>query len=106
MSKKQRGTLLLQPTEVFHSWLNSIYPLEQGCKRNPPEGYSPAFVVTYFTPFMESETEFNEWLENNFKAIFKNELLAWKVEDKYWSFPADISKFYELFEVKYQAEDK
>jgi len=99
MKTKVRHKLILQPTPLFYTWLENVVPARR--KPRPPKDYAADGTIEYVLPPFENEERFEDWLQLNYRILFKNELIAWRIEDKYWPNPPTYEKFVELFSLTY-----
>ena len=105
MKKKNKNSLIVSPTPAFFEWLDRLSPDSSQGKPAPPSDYSSDYTITYTLPELDSEEDFNGWLEVNYRVIFKNELLSWKIDDVFWP-PPTLEYFNKLFLVTYKPVNK
>ena len=103
MKKKNKSSIIICPTPAFFDWLARISPDTSGEKPAPPSDYSSDYTITYTVPGLPTEEEFTGWLKVNYRVIFKNELLSWKIEDKFWP-PPTLEYFHKLFSLTYRPD--
>jgi len=103
MKKKSKNSLIVSPTPAFFDWLARVSADPTKGKPAPPADYSSDYTITYTLPDLPTEEAFTGWMKVNYRVIFKNELLTWKIDDKFWP-PPTLENFYKLFSVAYKAE--
>ena len=101
MSKKKKNQLLLQPTNEFHQWLSELTESDSSLSFNLPQGYTKQTTILYTLPPFNTETEFKDWLNLNFKIILKNELIAWNIPENHWPDLPSLDTFNSLFTFTY-----
>lgn len=91
------GVIVLKAKEPFVVWNNS---LEEDGRKFPREEVNEN-PTAYIIPEMEVPEDLENYLQDTYRDLFRNELYKWWRNEEDWPGNLDYKKFREWFEVQY-----
>ena len=92
----ERGILILRPKQPMLDWLNSLRAGGAGRKLEALRTEPIAVLV----PFLKTEAQMLQFLENHLDRFFESVLLAWSLDLNAWPKKRDLRSFRDLFEIE------
>jgi hypothetical protein len=97
MVEIDRILVVLKPTEIFLTWVNSL-----------DDGQSEPFLLeslqadatALLIPYFDDPNDAMTFIENNFERIFVSELEGWWTEQADWP-PVTLALFLEMFDLDF-----
>ncbi len=99
MNEVNRGVIVLRPKKLFLDWVNftdvegvvlTLDQISQDC-------------TAYLTPEIEDDDELREFLGENYKLLFEQELAEWIRDEAQWPAKRGLSTFLEWFDVEFHS---
>ncbi|MEI8011010.1 MAG: hypothetical protein WCI27_00825 [Candidatus Omnitrophota bacterium] len=94
MERSDRMAVIIVPREPLVDWINSVTPDETVWA----DDFSDRANV-YFIPRYETLDEAEEYVQENFDEIFRNELAEWFEDESSWPAKRTFDMFNEWFDV-------
>lgn len=95
MSAVNRCALVVRPKEPYLAWANGV---DDGSDYGADQEHT-----VYLAPDFNSLAEMKRWLEDEYAAIFEQELRAWMTDEATWPSPRDFALFRAWFAVEYSS---
>lgn len=92
-----RIAAIIKPTEHFLKWLKSTSYKDEAL--NLEDIQTDCSIV--LIPDFEDITQASEFIEDNYEAIFENELLLWNEDNSDWPEVLTLDSFYQWFDVHF-----
>ncbi|MGE3164004.1 MAG: hypothetical protein AB7O52_03805 [Planctomycetota bacterium] len=93
-----RNAVVVMPRQPFVDWIRRVSPVATVTLDEIRDDYS-----CYLIPELLSRREQKEYLEQNFTAIFRQELTAWSADSASWPKSMTFRLFLEFFEVNFHS---
>ena len=88
-----RSIIIVKPKQPFVDWVNSTDPEGKQCVL----GDMISDNNTYLVSEIDDDNDLARELKKHFKKIFKNELMAWCLDESIWPSKLTFSLFTEWF---------
>jgi len=92
-----RNAVLVAPKKPFFAWVNKLYP-ERPIKEHQIKEHN-----IYLIHELDSDDDFEEWLEYNYLELFENELFYWHMNPQDWPEDKSLATFKKWFRVQYHS---
>lgn len=101
MSFIDRDAMILIPRKPLFEWQNEIFPESPMETETDPFEHDGGSV--YLIPELEHPGAFEEWIEDNFKFFFEDQLSGWCTDESLWPETLSYKMFRQWFHVVYQS---
>ena len=95
-----RSSIILKCKEPFVKWINDADPYEEDPGITLEEVNSDR---TIYLISEENADNLEEWLSDNFRVLFENELEGWYVDESLWPENRDRATFDKWFSVEFHS---
>jgi hypothetical protein len=100
MQTINRDAIIVSARQPLIDWVNSLdpaHPLEYRDPMNHDES------TVYLIEELDSPSDLQDWLEDNYLEIFEEELFGWYSDDTKWPTPLTFELFNKWIQVSYQS---
>jgi hypothetical protein len=100
MEHLNRNAISVSAKKPMIDWVNSMDPVHP-IKFRIPLNYDESTI--YLIEEIETEEDFEEWIRENYLAIFEEELFSWITDDSKWPDSLTYELFTKWIQVAYQS---
>lgn len=100
MKNINRHAVIVTPKQPMIEWVNFIFP-DESVQQFPP--FSNDQSTIYLIEEIESPVFFQDWLKQNYRFIFEEELFEWCTDESLWPLQLTFTLFNEWIHASYQS---